>query len=97
MKTDNMKKIMEDCRKKKSSVRVAHRGVGEGGEPIPTEIIAEDICTIAEGMRAIRKGRLNEKALIVLLCHDTDLGVGTIKTVLASLDGLEDTYLKKKA
>lgn len=78
------------------TVSVAHRGVGEGGKPVATDLIAESIVEIARGIKAIRESRLNDKALVTLLCHDTGLGVGTVKSVLASLETLEHTYLKRK-
>lgn len=37
------------------------------GEEIPTEVIAEHIKTIAEGIQKLRRGRLNDRALLILI------------------------------
>lgn len=80
----------------RGKVTVAHRGVGEGGEPVPTEIIAESIVELSQGMKKMRAGKLNDKAVGILLAHATGLGQGTCLTVLQALEDLEALYLKKK-
>lgn len=66
-------------------------------QPVPTEILAESIQAIADGMRKIRQGRLNDRALTVLLKDATGVPLYEIKRVLDGIEGLSDTYLKKKA
>jgi hypothetical protein len=80
----------------KSNITVAHRGVGEGGKPVPTEIIAESIVEIAQGMKRFRAGRLNDRALVILLSAETGIGRGVIETVLKAMADLEEIYLNKK-
>lgn len=63
---------------------------------MPTEVIAESILEISKGMKQLHAGKLNEKALTVLLCHSTGFGAGTVRTVLQALDELEAQYIKKK-
>lgn len=78
-----------------AKVNVAHRGVGEGKEPVPTEIIAESIVEISQGMKRLRTGKLNDKAIGILLSHATGLGQGVCLTVLSALEDLEFQYVRK--
>lgn len=67
--------------------------------PLPqvaTEVIEESIIYMAEAMRRMNSTRLARKTIVVLLMHDTKLGMGTVESVLDSLDRLEQTWLKKK-
>jgi hypothetical protein len=72
--------------------------------PIAVEVLAESIKAISDGVRKLRSGRLNDKALLLLIQHACPAerkygpkpGVGTIKAVLAGMDALERTYLKPK-
>lgn len=59
------------------------------------EVIAEDIAKIAEGVRKLRAGRLNDRALIILLANSTGLGHATITLVLDGLATLDKKFLKK--
>ena len=75
--------------------------------PIAVEIIADCIVAIADGVKKLRSGRLNESALVLLIKHASP-GVKkgryhteyiTAKQVQAVLDGmasLEREYLKPK-
>jgi len=65
---------------------------------IPTEIIAQSIKEIADGMRKLRSGQMNERALLLLIQHSTPsrIGVSAIQEVLNALSDLEKSYLKKK-
>ena len=68
---------------------------------VPTEVIAASIEAIAEGLRKIRAGRLNEKALVLLIQHAAPLVSGRritaseVKAVIGGIESLESTYLKK--
>lgn len=76
---------------------------------VPTEVIAESIVTIAEGMKKLRSGRLNDRALLLLIQHaapnlptngygnTAKVGMREIKAVIEGLESLEATFLKKKA
>lgn len=61
----------------------------------PTEIIAEELVKISEGIRKIRTGQLNEKAIVVLLQSSTQLPQNTIKLVLNGLENLKADYIQK--
>lgn len=65
-------------------------------DDVPVEILAENIQAISEGMTKLRSGRLNERALLVLLRDATNLPMKDIRYVLNALDQLESLYLKPK-
>ena len=66
----------------------------ENAEPIPTEIIAQSIKEIAEGMKALKSSRLTKRAVLVLVRDSCNESLATIERVLNSLEDLERTYLK---
>jgi hypothetical protein len=63
-------------------------------ETIPSEIVAEAIMQISRGMAEFRAGKLNEKALVILLAASCGETRGVCKRVLDGLASLESTYLK---
>jgi hypothetical protein len=75
-------------------------------KPVPTEILANAIVAMAEGVRKLRAGPLNDKALTLLIQHaapkpnggytKTALTTKQIKAVFDGIDALESEYLKKK-
>jgi len=76
--------------------------VVQGEEPMPVEILADHIKAIADGMRKIRNGPLNEKALLLLiqnaapsLRHGQRVSATEIRAVLEGIASLERAYLKK--
>lgn len=73
---------------------------------VPTEVLAESIIAIADGVRKLRGGRLNDRALFLLL-QDASPSVGgkygkaplTIKEIRAVFEGIESLeriFIKKK-
>ena len=60
------------------------------------EVIADDIARIAEGVRKLRAGRLNDRALLLLLSHASGVGQTTCKLVFDALATLDKKYLKPK-
>lgn len=69
----------------------------QGEKEIPTEILAESIQAIADGMKKMRNGRLNDRAIIMLIQHSTSgISQRQIKDVLNSIENLASTYLRKK-
>lgn len=68
----------------------------ENEEQVPTEVIAQSIKEISDGMRKLRTGRLNDRAIVTLLHETTKISRTDIKTVLDGLEELEGTFLKKK-
>ena len=75
-------------------------------KPMPVEVIAESIKAIAEGIRKVRNGPLNDKALLLLIQHaapntggrynQSKIGLTEIRAVIEGIESLEATYLKKK-
>lgn len=69
---------------------------------VPTEVIAESIVAISEGVKKLRSGRLNDKALFLLIQNAAPLGghprgkvsIKNIMDVFAGIESLERTYLK---
>jgi hypothetical protein len=74
---------------------IARHLQGSQAEPMPTEVIADSIVAIANGMRKLRAGRLTDKALVILLHHASGVGQREIQTVLNAMAELEHTYLRK--
>lgn len=68
-------------------------------DPVPTEVMADEIIAMAQGIRKLRSGRLNDRALILLIqdaASTQKLGRTTIKAVLDGIEGLEREFLRKK-
>lgn len=63
-------------------------------KPVEVEVLAQAIVDIAAAGKRLAASRLNRKAVIVLLAHDTGLGQGTVRTVLEGIESLQATYLK---
>lgn len=74
---------------------------------VPTEVLADAIVTIAQGVKKLRAGRLNDDALCMLIAYATpavgktypkkQVGKREVRAVLAGIEALERTYLKKPA
>lgn len=75
-------------------------------KPMPVEIIAESIKAISDGIRRLRGGPLNDKAILLLIQHaapnasrrynQNKVGLTEIRAVIEGIESLEATYLKKK-
>lgn len=69
---------------------------------VPTEVLAKAILDISAGIRVLRKGRLNDRALVLLIQHAAPRANGqplpayTVKDVLQGIEDLEKTFLKAK-
>lgn len=65
---------------------------------VPTEVLAKSIQDIAEGVRALRKGRLRDKALFLLIQHALPIRdrptISQIEAVFDGIEGMSRTYLK---
>ena len=63
---------------------------------VSTEILANSIVAISEGMRAIRRGRLNERALLILIKDATghNVSMKNIKDVISAIENLQKLYVK---
>lgn len=69
--------------------------IKQSEEEVPFEVMAESIVQISRFVSHVKKSRLSEKALLVLVAHSTGESQKTIKTVLDGLEQLEATYLRK--
>lgn len=73
------------------------------GSEVPVEVIAQAVLSISQGIKKLRTGPLNDYALVLLIQHacppvkHKPISQKEVKTVLAGLEALERTYLKKKA
>lgn len=75
-------------------------------KPMPVEVLAESIKAISDGVRKLRSGPLNDKALLLLIQSaapavggkygSQKIGMTDIRVVLEGMESLEATYLKKK-
>lgn len=66
----------------------------EGEEEIPTEIIASAIVEISDGMKKIKAGRLNDKAIIYLIHKSSGIKQDDVARVLTAMERLKKDYLK---
>lgn len=74
-------------------------------KPVAVEILAESIVAIAQGVRNLVAGPLNERALHLLIQNAapssggrrgySPIAIKDIKAVFAGIAALEATYLKK--
>lgn len=70
---------------------------------VPTEVLADAIVAISQGMKKLRGGRLNDNALFLLIQHAApnivrgygQIPLKTIKAVFEGIASLEATYLRK--
>jgi hypothetical protein len=68
----------------------------EPEKEIPTEILAESILELSEGIKKVRAGRLNDRALFILLRDATGVGINEIESIVDALENLDRRYLKPK-
>lgn len=68
-------------------------------DEVPTEVLAQSIVAVSDGIKKLRAGRLNDRALILLIQHSATykLPQVQVKSVLDAIEGLAATYLKKPA
>lgn len=72
---------------------------------VPTEVLADAIVAISQGIKKLRTGRLNDDALEMLIAYATppvgkaypkkQISKREVRAVLAGIEALERTYLKK--
>lgn len=58
------------------------------------QAIAEGVVHVSRAIKDLEKGKLNDKALLVLMAHSTGLSQSVIKKVLTGLSQLEELYVK---
>lgn len=69
---------------------------------IPAEVLAESIVAISQGIRRLRAGRLNDRALVLLIQYASPpvgrsqrIGQTEVRAVLEGIESLERTYIRK--
>jgi hypothetical protein len=74
------------------------------GEEVPTEVLASEIIAISAGIRKLRSGRLNDRALVLLIqsASPSDgsgqkITLSAIKSVLDGMSDLERMFIRKPA
>lgn len=75
----------------------------EGAE-VATEVLAQSIVAISDGIKRLRAGKLNDKALTILIqqaaptqgLNGSRIPLSTIKDVLDGMASLEATYIRSK-
>ena len=67
-------------------------------EEVPVEVIADALVAISDGIKRLRSGALNERALLLLIQHaipqSDRLSVKQIKAVLDGAESLRSNYVK---
>lgn len=70
---------------------------------IPVEVIATAVKEISEGIKRLRDGPLNEKALVLLIQNaivtrssEKEISQRDVRRVLGGIGDLEATYLKRR-
>lgn len=59
-------------------------------DEVPVEVIADALVSISEGIKRLRAGRLNERALVLLIQHAIPMADRpSVKQIKAVLDGAE--------
>lgn len=62
--------------------------------PVTKEVLAQAIVNISKSFDRLLKSGLNKRAIIILIAHDTKLGIGQIENVLGSLERLAYNYAR---
>jgi hypothetical protein len=71
----------------------------EPEKEVPVEVLATAITEIAQGIRKLRNGRMNDRALFLLVQHSSPgpkMSLAEIKSVFDGIDALERTYIQKR-
>jgi hypothetical protein len=76
----------------------------EGAE-VTTEVLAQSIISISQGVKRLRAGKLNDKALFLLVQQAAPtqgqsgqrIPISTIRDVFDGLSSLEAQYIRKPA
>ena len=70
---------------------------------VPTEVLADSVIAISDGIKKLRNGRLTDRALLLLIQDAAPsnrmgkpISQREIKAVLEGIESLERLYVKKK-
>lgn len=66
-------------------------------EQVPTEILADAIVSMSEGIAKLRSGKLTDRALFLLIQNaaPTKLSLENIKSVLNAIEDLRTCFIRK--
>lgn len=84
--------------KRKTKVSIAQASE----KPVPIDVLADSIVSIARGIRQLQRGPLNDRALMLLIQHAAPqvnlkpISQKEIKAVFAGIDALEAAYIRKR-
>lgn len=79
-----MKQNISDMQKKKRSIV----------EMPDEDALAQAVKDVSDGVKKMMSGRLNRKALLVLISHASSVSQNTVGHVLDAMADLERKYLK---
>jgi hypothetical protein len=60
--------------------------------PVAKEVLAQAIIDISAAMKKLSAGKLNRRAIVVLVAHDTHQYQNSVERVLDSLEHLKQNY-----
>lgn len=84
----------------KTASKVAIKQPEPPAEELSTEVIASALVSISDGIKKLRAGSLNDRALVLLIQHampQAERPTGKqIRAVLDAAEGLKNEYLKKQ-
>lgn len=66
-------------------------------EPLATDTIAAAVAEISDAVKRLRAGKLNDKALLLLISHASGQSQSAVRAVLDGMEGMRIYYLKKGA
>lgn len=68
----------------------------EGQPEVVAEITAQAIVDISQGLKKLKSGKLNEKAIILLITNACKPKVSpkAVRTVLEAIESLETEYIR---
>lgn len=61
------------------------------------EDIAKAVAEISDAVKRMRAGKLNDKAIVILISHASNMSQGAVRAVLDGMEGLQKHYFKKGA
>lgn len=75
-------------------------------KPVPVEVLADSIVAISDGVKKLRSGRLNDRALMLLIQHAApnvggrynqgQVPMKHVRAVIEGMESLERVYLTPK-
>lgn len=66
----------------------------QGEVEIQTEVLADSIKSISDGVKRMRSGKLNDRAIFILISKASNEPLETVKRVVLGMESLERMFLK---